>query len=185
MGTPSKAISPGYLDRLFERLLAMYGEKFVRQWSMVPVETMKRTWAEELADLTTEELKRGLNACRTREWPPTLPEFRNLCRAPLDYEAAFHEAAQWYGIPGAKWSAAAVYWAAVQVGNDVRGQPYKVMVSRWKAALDYALAHKSTTPIPEAPQARVEDKGKVYVPMPQHVREQLTRFSRSFGKVQA
>ena len=35
-------------------------------------------WAAGLADVTPEQVRRGLNAL-TSEWPPTLPEFKALC----------------------------------------------------------------------------------------------------------
>jgi hypothetical protein len=46
------------------------------------------TWLAGLVDMTPEELRTGLVACMTwePEWPPTLPQFRLLCR-PIREEA--------------------------------------------------------------------------------------------------
>lgn len=42
------------------------------------------TWAKGLADMTGEDLKRGFFACLQSgdAWPPSLPEFRSLCKPP-------------------------------------------------------------------------------------------------------
>lgn len=44
------------------------------------------TWAIGLAGFSAEEIGNGLRACvqRADGWPPTLPEFRALCRPPKD-----------------------------------------------------------------------------------------------------
>ena len=181
MSESSKALPRRYIDGLFDRLMAYYGEKFVRMWSVMDASRMRDVWAEELGDLTAAELKRGLAACRTREWPPTLPEFRNLCRAPLDYETAFHEAAFNYGMHGAQWTSPAIYWAAVQIGGDVRTLPYKALANRWKTALDWAQAHKANEPVPVREAKQLEDHGSRPVPMPESVRQQFKVFYAKFG----
>jgi hypothetical protein len=45
-------------------------------------------WSEELAGYTPEELKRGLAACKNRNFPVSFPEFVNLCRPVLTPEEA-------------------------------------------------------------------------------------------------
>lgn len=73
-----------WVDRLFERLQALYGARFsaLRNGSAPP--TWKTTWGVGLSGYTAEELLRGLDACKTRPTPPTLPEFRSLCRSVLE-----------------------------------------------------------------------------------------------------
>jgi hypothetical protein len=159
----------------------MYGEKFARMWGMVQIDRMKAVWAEDLSDLTAAEIRRGLAACREQEWPPTLPQFHNLCRVPLDYEAAFYEASQHYGTAH-QWSAPAVYWAAVKMGNEVRTLAYKVALSRWKNCLDWALQNRANETVPPHDQARLTDSKAALVPMPAETRELITKFRR-FGKV--
>ncbi len=174
----SKALPPAYIDRLFEKFLAYYGDKFVRQWSVIDAKAMKAIWAEELADLTGPEIKRGVLACREREWPPTLPEFRNLCREPLHYESAFYEAAQRFGTRTG-WSSPVVYWAAASIGNDVRTHSYKAMVGRWKQAMD--SARDNPQPIPEKEAPALADPYKPE-PMPETVRKQFEQFTQQFGR---
>ena len=145
MELPSK-----YVDRIFARFLAYYGEKFTRQWGMVDPADLKTAWGRELGDLSAEEIAAGLDACRTREWPPTLPEFRNLCRKPADYEAAFREAAiRWPSRAG--WSNPAIYWAACRIGNDVSLYPYSRLCTAWRMYLDDAIA-SPRGPVPEPPE---------------------------------
>jgi len=40
-----------------------------------------QTWASALRDVTGQQLADGLRACLDRQdtWPPTLPEFKQLC----------------------------------------------------------------------------------------------------------
>lgn len=135
------------IDRLFAHLAACYGARFTDMWRDVDPATMKRVWAEELAGYAPEEIVRGLSACRTRDWPPTLPEFLKLCRPPLDYEAAFCEAAeQMYRRQSGldRWSHPAIYWAAARMGRDVMALAYDVARARWKALLDEAIERVRT-----------------------------------------
>ena len=61
-------------------------------WKNVDHAMLKQAWAEDLAGLKAEEIKTGLEACKTKPWPPSLPEFIELCRPELDYEALYHHA---------------------------------------------------------------------------------------------
>lgn len=143
---PSTALPSAWIDRIFERLLAMYGRKFADMWGCVDTASLKSTWAEALSDLKPEEISRGLAACLTREWPPTLPEFRGLCRTVVSYETAFTEAAmRWPSREG--WTDPANYWAAACFGRDIGILPYASIKARWKDALDRARANPR--PIPE------------------------------------
>lgn len=130
------------VDRLFARLGAFYGARFADMWRDADPVELKRIWAEELAGFTPEEIARGIDGCRTRDWPPTLPEFLRLCRPALDYEAAFCEAAeQMYRRQQGedRWSDAAIYWAATWMGRDVMALSYDAARARWRALLDRAL----------------------------------------------
>jgi len=130
------------VDRLFARLGAFYGARFADMWRDADPVELKRVWAEELAGFSPEELARGIDGCRTRDWPPTLPEFLRLCRPALDYEAAFCEAAeQMYRRQQGedRWSDPAIYWAATWMGRDVMAVPYAVAKARWCANLNRAL----------------------------------------------
>ena len=71
-------IKQSHIDRLWEHMSATFGHKWISSYGVAPSET----WLAGLIDMTPEELKTGLLTCLTweQEWPPTLPQFRNLCR---------------------------------------------------------------------------------------------------------
>jgi hypothetical protein len=69
----------------------IYGHR----WTSSYGEKDDGTWLTGLADVTVEQIKTGLEKCRTRtiqpgreDWPPTLTEFRALCL--LTYAAPYH-----------------------------------------------------------------------------------------------
>jgi len=69
------------VEEIFRRLSGWYGEKFVAMWRNCDEQNVKESWCLGLGGLSAEEIAVGLNSCRdTKPWPPTLPEFRMLCR---------------------------------------------------------------------------------------------------------
>ena len=70
----------------------LYGAKFAQQWEGLTPRELKDSWNQKLSGLTEAQVRRGLTACLTREWPPTLPEFLKLCCPWLIPELAYHEA---------------------------------------------------------------------------------------------
>jgi len=118
-----------------------YGSMWADRYGAFPRARVMQTWAEDLGDLTREELVRGVDACRTRKFPPTLPEFRELCRPEVLPEDAFLEAVEQMRrrVDGLdNWTSAAVFWAAVAMGNDLMAHPYAVVKGRWARELDKA-----------------------------------------------
>lgn len=71
---------------LWEHMTGIYGHKWVSSFG----EEVSETWVRGCADLTGDELVRGLHSCLYRsqsnlragddDWPPTLGEFQLLCR---------------------------------------------------------------------------------------------------------
>lgn len=49
-------------------------------WSGSNVESVKRVWATELGKVSPEQIAMAMDACKRRRFPPTLPEFLELCR---------------------------------------------------------------------------------------------------------
>lgn len=139
--------------KLIDRLHALYGAKFLQQWEGIDKAALALAWAEELAGFTGEEIASGLAACKTRTWPPTLPEFIGLCRPWMDAETAFREAvagmAERNGGGMGKWSHPAVYWAAVRIGaHDLLSNGWQAMRSRWEAALRDVMCQGKWHPVP-------------------------------------
>ena len=68
------------VEKLWERMAMIYGHKWVSSYG----EADDGTWSTGLYDVDREGLSRGLEALRLsdKEWPPSLPEFRELCKKP-------------------------------------------------------------------------------------------------------
>jgi len=150
-------LPPKWAAALIERMQALYGAQFSRQWESIKPERLPQIWAEELAGFSGQEIAAGLAACKTRQWPPTLPEFMALCRPWLDAEVAFREAvagmsARRKGELGI-WSHPAVYWTAVRVGtHDLLACGWQTMRTRWEAAFNETLAEGRWYPVPAPAQ---------------------------------
>lgn len=145
------ALPMTWIDRLFARMEDRYGKLWSDRYGMAPRDRLLQTWAEDLSDLTREELIAGVNACRDIRLPPTLPEFRGLCRPPINYEAAFLDAVEQMRLREHgrdKWPSRAVFWAAVALGGDLCRFPYPALQNRWKAALDAKLRDSGLPEIP-------------------------------------
>lgn len=140
-----------WVERLFERFAAMYGTKFLDLWRDMDVQAVKAAWAEDLAGMTVDEIKAGIDALKTKPWPPTLPEFIALCRPVLDPKVEWAEACEQMrirlqGKGEDRWSRPQVYWAAVKIGQyDLERQPWEQIKARWIYSLDNAKAD----PLPE------------------------------------
>lgn len=71
------------VDRLFARFLALYGaQKMAGMWADTDMADVKSVWAEQLAKFHPQSIRDALQRLieSGREWPPTLPEFVELCR---------------------------------------------------------------------------------------------------------
>ncbi len=136
----------------------LYGAKFAQQWEGLTPRELKDSWNQKLAGLDEAQVRRGLVACMTREWPPTLPEFVKLCCPWMSPEVAYHEAVR--GMSARKrgeigiWSHPAVYWAAVGVSTvDLLSSTYGLIKARWEKTLSDELARGEWPVIPEPRQA--------------------------------
>ena len=153
----SKSTCPlpmAWIEKLFDRMVSLYGHKFLDMWRDADLQSVKETWAHELGKLSRDEIARGANALMTQEWPPTLPQFIKLCRPAIDAVAAYYEAvngviAREHGNIG-EWSHPAIFWASVKVGAfDLKHQTYSAIKGRWEGALNEELAKGNWTAIPE------------------------------------
>lgn len=141
-----------WVDRLFARLSASYGARFSDMWGGVELAVVKAVWADDLADLTTAEVARGVAQCRLARFPPTLPEFLAMCRPGLDPEAAFAEAVQQMALRDQgrdAWSHPAIYWAAATVGGfELRNASWPAIRGRWGRLLAAELAKGEWPAVP-------------------------------------
>lgn len=149
-----RPLSRSLVEQISAAMLYTYGKRFTDLWGPTKPEVWLSHWANSLAGYTVEEIKRGLAALDGREWPPTLPEFKRLCRPPVDPQAAFYEALE--GVQARErgergnWSHPAIYWAAVKVGAyDLKNCGYQQIAKRWEAALQAVFDAGTCEPIPD------------------------------------
>lgn len=146
------AIPSAWIERLFERLSGYYGSKFGDLWRGCDLESVKRTWADAMAEYSAQEIKRGIDACLRRVFPPTLPEFLTLCRPPVDPETAYVEACKQISARdngSDTWSNPAIYWAAREYGvHELRQSTWASAKVRWCRVLDEQLAKPEQLPVP-------------------------------------
>jgi hypothetical protein len=83
-----------WVERIFDRMQGLYGTLWLDRWRTGETVEMagrsmdrgllnaKATWAAELAGFAdkAECIGKALEACRSQQFPPTLPEFLKLCR---------------------------------------------------------------------------------------------------------
>lgn len=162
--TPSTVMPSAWVDRLFSRLVEIYGPKWLDYVEVAGgPEPVAKLWAAGLHGLLPEEIKRGLYACMTngKAWVPTVGEFRALCRPPRDAEAEFKRAALILGHQPIDWQGDAVLFATVRaVGSfEVRSLPYTGnLKARWERALREAEQADRLPKPPEPPKALIEEK---------------------------
>ena len=71
-----------WIEALFKRFEGMYGKSFHSKWDGMDIENIKKVWAEDLGEFSSETLKGALGmCCETYEYSPTLPQFYMLCKA--------------------------------------------------------------------------------------------------------
>lgn len=150
--TSTEALPEAWIERLLDKMLLSYGKKFLDQWGGVDTDKLVKHWAQELASYTRDELARGYAALESREWPPTLPEFKKLCRPGIDSAAAYQEAvegcrARERGEIG-NWSHPAVFWAASAMAYDLKQLAYAVIAKRWETALHAEMSKGEWSAIP-------------------------------------
>ena len=126
--TPGNAPLPTPLvEQVFTRLTAQLGAKIADLYAGVDPVNVKAEWADGLAGYSYDEIMRGLKACQTRIFPPTLGEFCRFCRPALDPETAWLEAqacmAQREAGAVGDWTHAAVFRAAQAMGFELRTRP--------------------------------------------------------------
>lgn len=176
---PANALPEAWIDSLFGRMIGSYGSKFADLWRGTDLQSVRRLWATELAELTREELKLGAESLRTRPFPPTLPEFFALCRPAVNYDAALYEAAQQLHLRDEgkdQWSNPAFYWAALKVGEfDMRNLGHGQLLKRFTAALDEVM-RGDVQPVP---------KRAVAIPAPGKTRAQPERVQAEVAKAKA
>lgn len=67
-------------EKVFDRLKAMYGARFLDAWADVKPEEMFRTWSAVVSRFDADTIGKALRELlENNPFPPTLPEFAKLC----------------------------------------------------------------------------------------------------------
>lgn len=173
LSTSTNPIPDSWVDSLFSKMAALYGNKFLDMWRDLDLVSIKTIWAQELGKLSREELVRGVNALSAQEWPPTLPQFLKLCRVTIDPLAAYYQAvngvvARERGEMG-EWGHPAIFWASVRVGAfDLKNHSHSAIKARWEEALHQELMNGEWEPIPAAMIALPAPPAKVSKEVAEH-----------------
>jgi hypothetical protein len=79
--TPSTPASPELIERLWLRMAEIFGHRWTSAYGSDPHKGAGETWGKGLAGLSVADVAQGVEACLSGalSWPPTLPEFRELC----------------------------------------------------------------------------------------------------------
>jgi len=157
------ALPQAWAVKLIDALHLTYGTRFLQAWERIDMAKLAWHWGEEMAGFTEAEIAAGLSACKTRPWPPTLPEFMFLCRPWLEPEIAFQQAVK--GMMSRRqgkqgyWAHPAVYWTAQRLGeHDMLSGSWQTLKTRWEAAFRHLLAQNDWHPIP-APAVQLPAPG--------------------------
>lgn len=165
-----------FVKELFDAMLLNFGKKFTDQWGSVSPEAMKEHWCRGLLGYTRREVRRGLAEIDNLTWPPTFPEFKKLCRPPIDFVYAYYEALE--GIRSRDngevgvWSHPAIFWASRCLYFDLKSKSFSDVKVRWEKVLDDELAKGSWEKIPE-PNLAIEYKKEMSVPSKEKAKEFL------------
>jgi hypothetical protein len=160
LSTSTRSVPISWVESLFARMSAVYGNKFVDMWKGCDIELIKTMWAAELGKLSNEELKRGYSGLMSKPWPPTLPEYFEMCRPKIDPLTAYYEAlagitARHKGEMG-EWSHPAIFWAAIPLSYNFLNETYSQIKPAWESALKAQQAKNEWEPILPAPLIALE-----------------------------
>jgi len=68
-----------WVDRIFARMAVRYGAHWLRLWEGVDITAVKADWAETLSGFTADDIAYAIDHLPS-ERPPTVGQFRDLCR---------------------------------------------------------------------------------------------------------
>lgn len=167
--TPGSVPLPVHMvEDLFTRLTAQLGVKVADLFAGIKPENVKAEWADGLAGFRDDEIMRGLKACQTRVFAPTLGEFCRLCRPALDAEFAWIEAVDGMASRRAgqvgQWSHPAVHRAAQTMTFELQSRSFNECRRAWGFRLEREFAKGWVEDVPP-PAMRIEHQpGKARPP---------------------
>lgn len=155
------------MDHLYNRLDGAYPGRWRKDFpDPQSIENWRESWAEAFEEegITPEEMMVGLQQARKRyAWPPSVAEFIQAARPPLNVDAAYHEAmaglAERQAGRMGTWSHRAVYWAAQAMVHDLMNLTPEQVKARWKKLLSEHMARKGLPDVP-APALQLPAPGR-------------------------
>jgi hypothetical protein len=69
-----------WIERIFSKLTAIYGDEFTRNWRGIDSDEVKGEWASALGGFEAQDIAAALAECRAQPKAPNLPEFSAMCR---------------------------------------------------------------------------------------------------------
>jgi len=73
------------LDYIFGKMMAIYGQSFVRNWQDIDPGLMRQVWTEELGEyLKSKEILDHALKSMDADYPPSAIKFKQLCKTSKD-----------------------------------------------------------------------------------------------------
>ena len=69
-----------WIERIFSKLTAIYGDEFTRNWRGIDPDEVKGEWSSALGGFEAQDIAAALHECRSQPKSPNLPEFSAMCR---------------------------------------------------------------------------------------------------------
>jgi hypothetical protein len=129
-----KPLPLDWVEVIYRKFSVYWGDAFLAKWKGIPHDDLMLAWAEELAGFTPDELKTGLQECKKKTFPVSLPEFMNLCRPAISSEDAFAEAmaqSQLRPIGKDRWTHPAIFWTYYALSWEFKNLTTKELEKRW------------------------------------------------------
>lgn len=185
-----EALPSNWVKEIFKRFHGRFGNRFLSEYSSGKldkngqdegIENAKHVWGEELSGFTAEEIKRGLSA--QYSFLPDCDKFKLACRPSVDDEQSFYVSVEQMRLrkdAKDKWPNAVIYWAAVELGNDLNNYPYQSIKGRWKQALSKAKEGIESGKLPNEVPVKL-----VAIPSPGKTTASKEEAERRFAEVRA
>jgi len=142
-----------WVEKFFGNLTMLYGNRMEKMWQGLDRNQVMAFWHQKLDGYSRDEFTRGVKAVDSLEYPPTLPQFLNLCRPPVDPVKAYHEAVK--GVQDRRngrrgeWSHPAIFWTAASMAHDLLNMGYQQVKPHFEKRLADELSKTVWQAIPD------------------------------------